>query len=330
MALHPLWIDDFSGYANQAAFYAAYPYDPPTDTTTSVVFAPTSEPYVAWGLTRGPGGVPGIQNVTAVEAPDPFSHGPFAVEVDKVNLDPQCRIFRVKGTYDFASFAPTIPANSSSHLFTVWSYESANRLGSFDGNLVFFGRNHLTGAVNLNITTTPAYANTAYPPGATKAQYVLATPGILLTLGGTYVIQIDGQSSELTETAPGSGIYTPSTDGYVRVLVNGTQIFSFDGPVWHGKQTTNRNWNSVTAVSVGKFTSFEVYDDTGCAPVPPNPPNCECTPPIGPPKPPGSKPPPIIDPPPIDTTVGEQLACFGGGVVPTQADFVPVEFWWAA
>ncbi len=330
MALHLLFADDFSGYSSQSEFQLAYPYDPPTDNTSSVVEYAPGTPYVAWGLTRGPGGVPGIQNVTAVEAPDPFGHGPFAVEVDKVNLDPQCRLFRVVGTWDFGGFVPTEPANTGSHLFTIWSYESANRLGSFDGNLVFIARNHLTGVMSFNVTTTPAFANVAYPPGATKGTYATAIGPTLLEGGGSYTIQLDGKSSELTETAPGSGIYVPSTDGFVTVSVNGTEVFSFTGPVWHGRNTTNRNWNSVTPVSVGRFTDFEIYDETGCTPVPPDgTETCVCTPP-GTSTPPGTLPPPIIHPPPLETTIGEQLACFGGGVVPTQADFVPVEFWWAA
>ncbi len=324
MPLHLLYSDDFSGYANQAAFYAAYPYDPPTDNTSSVVKAPTGEDYVAWGLTRGPGLGPGIQNVTAVEAPDPFGHGPFAVEVDKVNLDPQCRLFRVIGTWDFGGFVPTEPANTGSHLFTVWSYESANRLGSFDGNLVFIARNHLTGVMSFNITTTPAYANVAYLPGATKGTYATAIGPTLLEGGGNYSIQIDGQSSELTEDSPGSGIYVPSTDGFVRVSVNGTEVFSFDGPVWHGKNTTNRNWNSVTAVSVGRFTDWYIYDELGCDTT--EPPPCECEPP---PTSPPKYPPPIPPrPPKTPPIIGVQLACIGGGLVPTQADLVYVENWW--
>ncbi len=332
MALHLLYADDFTGYASTAEFYAAYPYDPPTELDSSIplnTLGPPGTQYVEWGLTRGPAGGPGIQNVSAVETNDPFGHGQFALEVDKVNLHPQCRIFRVKGTWDFADFIPTESQNTGSPLLIVWSYESSNRLESFDGNLVSVGRSHITGAIVFNITTTPAFANIATAPGAWKGTYNSVINSTLLESGGIYTIQIDGQSSILTEDSPGSGVWVPSTDGYVRVSVNGTEMLSFDGPVWHGNRNTNRNWNSVEFDSVGRFTDLEIYDETGCTPVPPNPPNCECTPPSGPPKPPGL-PPVIIDPPPIDTTVGEQLACLGGGVVPTQADFIPVEFWWAA
>ncbi len=323
MALRGIWIDDFSGYTNQAGFYAAYPYDPPTDTSPSTTEYAPGVPYVAWGLTRGPGGVPGIENVTATEAPDPFGHGQHGLNVDKVNLAPECRIFRASGRWDFADFVPTEPGNTSSRMIEVWSYESGNRAGSFDGHLAYVGRNHLTGTITFNVTTTPAFENVASPPGAWKSTYQSTLPSILMEAGGIYTIQIDGQSSILTETSPGSGIYEPSTDGYIRVSVNDTVLFGFDGPVWHGNRNTNRNWNSVSIDSVGKFTDFNVYDEDSCVTEPPFCP-CEPTPTNPPPKPPPTPP----NPPPQEPTIGEQLACLGGGLVPIQADFPPQELWW--
>ncbi len=65
-------------------------------------------------------------------------------------------------------------------------------------------------------------------------------------------------------------------------------------------------------------------------------PICDCVPPTGsgPPTtpPPGgtTTPPPITNPPPLEPTIGEQLVCDGGGVVPIQGDFAPAELWWAA
>ncbi len=324
MPLHLLYSDDFTGYASTAEFYAAYPYDPPGDLTSSVPpnpYDPT--PYVAWGLTRGPAGGPGIQNVSAVETTDPFSHGPFPIPIDKVDLDPQCRLFRVVGSWDFATFDPTIPANAGSALFQVWSYESGNRLGSFDGYLTQVSRNHNTGEILFNITTTPGYGNVGTPaPGAWKQTYATSIASTLLESGGIYTIQIDGQPSELTETSP--GIWAPSTDGFIRVSVNGTEIFSFDGPVWHGNRTTNRNWNSISFYSVGRFTDLQIYDEIGCDTT--EPPPCECEPP---PKTPPKYPPPIPPrPPKTPPIIGVQLACIGGGLVPTQADLVYVENWW--
>ncbi len=325
MPLHLLYSDDFTGYASQSAFELAYPYDPPTDNSSSILPNPNDpSPYAVWGLTRGPGGVPGVQNVTATEATDPFSEGPFAVDVDKVDLAPQCRLFRVKGTWDFATFSPTHSQNTSSSLLDVWSYESGNRLGSFDGNLVVVGRHHTTGTMFIAITTTPAFANIATLPGATKGFYSADVPGSLITLGGSYIVQIDGKRSELTETAPGSGIYTPSTDGFIRVSVTGTELLSFDGPVWHGNKLTNRTWNAITWVSAGKFTDLQIYDEIGCEPT--QPPPCVCVPP---PTSPPKLPPPIPPrPPKTPPVIGMQLACLGGGLVPTQPDLVYVENWW--
>ncbi len=82
-------------------------------------------------------------------------------------------------------------------------------------------------------------------------------------------------------------------------------------------------------------------------PTPPNPSSsgspatpstviCDCVPPTGsgPPTtpPPGgtTSPPPITNPPPLEVTIGEQISCDGGGLVPIQADFEPSELWWAA
>lgn len=326
MALHLLYADDFTGYTNTLEFYYAYPYDPPTDLSPSTALnslGPPGTQYVEWGLTRGPGGGPGVQNVSAVETNDPFGHGQFALEVDKVNLDPQCRIFRVTGTWDFADFIPTEPQNTGSPLLIVWSYESGNRLGSFDGNLVSVGRSHITGAIIFNITTTPDYANIATPPGAWKGIYNSVINSTLLESGGIYTIQIDGQSSILTEDSPGSGVWVPSIDGYIRVSVNGTELLSFDGPVWHGNRNTDRNWNSVEFDSVGRFTDLEIYDDDGCVT---EPPFCPCEPP--PTNPPPKPPPTPPNPPPQEPTIGEQLACLGGGLVPIQADFPAPELWW--
>ncbi len=323
MALRAIWLDDFSGYTVQSDFCEAYPYDPPTSSELTPVDCEATQPYVRWGLTRGPGGVPGIENVSVTEAPDPNGHGQFGLSVDKVNLAPQCRIFRVSAKWDFDNFIPTEPQNTSSRMVDIWSYESGNRSESFDGNLIFVGRQHITGAITFNVTTTPDFENVSSPPGAWKSSYVLSINGVWIESGGTYTLQIDGQSSILTETAPGSGIYTPSTDGYVRISVNGIQLFSFDGPVWHGNRTTNRNWNSVTFESVGKSTDWQIYDDDACVTEPPFCP-CEPTPTNPPPKPPPTPP----NPPPQEPTIGEQLACLGGGLVPIQADFPPQELWW--
>ena len=63
---------------------------------------------------------------------------------------------------------------------------------------------------------------------------------------------------------------------------------------------------------------------------PPTDPLCPCVPvPPTTSRPPGTtKPPPIVHPPPITETIGEQIYCLGGGIVPIQADFLPVETWW--
>ncbi len=316
MALNLLYEDDFVSYGtDENLLAAAYPYDPPGDLSPTL----TPHTYLTVGPTEGPSGVPGVQNTTYNTGPI----GQFTYFMAKVGLEPQCREFQAVGTWDFTSFSPAHPLNAYSGLIQVWSYEYGNRLDSFDGNLVQISRGNSTGQLVITIQTTAAYGNSVTPLGL----YGQNIEGVLLE-NNIYTIRVYGRSSILTETSP--GVWAPSTDGFAKVFINDVEVFSFDGPVWHGEPTTNRNWNSVTWGLLGRFALAQVWDEVGCSPVPPNPPNCECTPPIGPPKPPGSKPPVIIDPPPIDTTIGEQLACLGGGVVPTQADFIPVEFWWAA
>lgn len=56
---------------------------------------------------------------------------------------------------------------------------------------------------------------------------------------------------------------------------------------------------------------------------------CDCVPPTGS-TPPPALPPAIVFPPPTEATIGTPIGCLGGGVVPIQADFVPVELWWGA
>jgi hypothetical protein len=133
LMLKPLFVDPFTGYSSQTEFENAYPYDPPSDMSPSLVYNPLNHaaPYIVWGLTRGPGGVPGLENVTKDPAflalYDPFGHGPFGPSIDKVGLAPQCRLFRVSTTSDFAGHVPTEPLNNSNELLAVWSYETGNR-----------------------------------------------------------------------------------------------------------------------------------------------------------------------------------------------------------
>lgn len=87
----------------------------------------------------------------------------------------------------------------------------------------------------------------------------------------------------------------------------------------------------VTANNAFMNAVFTPVPVTGTPPgtVPPSgTPMCECVPPTGTPKPPGSSPPPIVNPPPIEMTIGEQLSCLGGGLVPMQDDFAFAEVWW--
>jgi hypothetical protein len=165
----------------------------------------------------------------------------------------------------------------------------------------------------VDVQTTATYGNVG-------THYSQTFAALLLESGGIYTITIDGKSSELTETSP--GVWEPSTDGYVRVSVNGTEIFSFDGPVWHGESSTNRNWNSVTFHPIGKFTDLQIFDEV-CETVSPP---CEC---VEPPTVTPEFPPPIpTHPPKVEPTIGEQLACVGGGRVPMQPDLVYIENWW--
>jgi hypothetical protein len=74
--------------------------------------------------------------------------------------------------------------------------------------------------------------------------------------------------------------------------------------------------------------TVESFDGTEFCTGPPNPPppTCTCTPPPG--TPPPLPPTPPTNPPPLPPVIGAQLACIGGGLVPTQADLTYVETWW--
>ena len=316
MGFHARWEDDFSGYSSQTDFEDAYPYNPPGDLSSSVDGAPNS-PYVTWGLTRGPGGVPGIENTT-----DPMvGSGQFAVVIDKV-FDPeaQCRYFAVEATFDFSAYAPVHPLNLNSAILQVWSYEYGDRLGSFDGALVNIARRHFNGNMPITIRTTPAYGNTVLPAGRYADEIIGALPN-----GSILHVRIEGKSSLLTESPPGT--WQPSVDGYVKIFVNGSQIFSFTGPVWHGNPSTNRNWDAASVYSVGKVTNFNIYDSDECTittgnDIPPTETNPCC----------GSSVDPGVgdtnpgDKPPEDTSVSYQpwiQNCAGGGLVeeiPTPSD----------
>jgi hypothetical protein len=321
MALTPLYEDDFSGYSSTVEVEDAYPYDPPSDLSSSLSGAPDN-PYVRWGIANGPGGVPGLQNVTYDGTEDGEPPRMFALSLDKVGLETRCRGFQVEGTWDFTSFNPAHPLNGSSGLIEVFSYEIGNRSESFDGSPIFIGRHHSTGTLVVTIQTTPAYGNSITPPGLYGQEYAGAIPEL-----GIFTIRATGQFSILTETSP--GVWAPSTDGSVQVFVNNVLLFSFEGPVWHGDSTVgNRTWNSVTWKQVGRFTNARVWDSDECGSVPPDGTElCECVPPSGS-NPPPVLPPPITNPPPQEAVLGDPLSCLGGGIVPIQDDFAPSEVWW--
>ncbi len=301
MPLALLFSDDFSGHANQAAFEAAYPYDPPTDMSTSM------SDSVVWGLTEGPGGVPGVRKLTG-------GSGVF----DKVNLSPLGHLFRVAGRWDF-NYAPS-SGNETTSLVNMWWVPPGNRVSDFAGHVFQVSRIHASTTMVVAVKTTSSYANGAL--NYYSQNFAGALPG------STAVnIRVDGRRSTMTETSP--GVFAPALDGWVKVYLNDVEMFSFVGPVWHGADSLNEApyWNGVSIRPAGRFTNFEIWHEVSAVEVVDNTDVCCSTGDGGNAVPTGggqgNGATPVQYP-----AIGTQIECAGGGTVPTQADIVFSETWW--
>lgn len=130
-------------------------------------------------------------------------------------------------------------------------------------------------------------------------------------------------------------LHVTQGDGKYKIYCNSVLVLDGDGanlaPVGVGDVVGGvtfgvggNYWiDNLWAATVESFDGTEYC--TG-PPTPPPPPTCTCTPPPG--TPPPLPPTPPTNPPPLPPVIGAQLACIGGGLVPTQADLVYVETWW--
>jgi hypothetical protein len=298
---HLLWDEDFSSYADEAALSAAYPA---LDGTGRYV----DELSIDFGATLGPDGQPGIRDQAVSPARDTGA-------ISRGDLAPTCYGFRLKARWNFA----TTNAELSAHEVTTLQWQSEDATYG----IVNLSRAHATATLRLSIQTIAPYGNLS---GNTVDYHEF--PGVVPT-NVPVTVEVNGRRSTLTQVS--SGVYAPDTDGEVHLLIDGVEIYAFSGPVWNGEASFNPTpyWNYANFQTLGALSDIEVWDETGCAVVPPDGSNiCDCVPPTGSPVNPPVSPPPIVNPPPIEMLIGEQLACLGGGLVPIQADFVPVETWW--
>jgi hypothetical protein len=114
-------------------------------------------------------------------------------------------------------------------------------------------------------------------------------------------------------------------------LSDGAVLQSFTAPVFE----TGVSDSAATADPPRFGHSFSCPILTLSDAIPPDaeppPPGSEDFCPCIPPTPTDTTPPGVPndnEPPNIFPTIGQQLVCAGGGLVPTQADLVPSELWW--
>lgn len=306
MPLTLLYSDDMAGYADDAAFRAAYPYDPPGDLSTSV------SSQVQWSATNGPDGGPGIKRTLGL--------GIFGF--DKFSLSPQGHLFRVKGRWQFNGTAGG--GNEAGTVVSVWWAPATHRDDDFAGNLVTVSVT-TTGQLTVVVKTTAGHAN-----GGSN-NYSEVFPGAI-TIGVPFDLQIDGRRSTLTESSP--GVWAPADDGSITVSVDGVTLFSFSGPVWLNRSDLPEGtgyWNGVS-LHGGQLGAFEIWHETDSSSGPPtygngdggDPDECCCCEHTPGGSSAGGTPPsdPLAEEPPVWTTF-----CTGGGVPPSAADPVNSEAW---
>ena len=299
---HQLWLEDFSSYANEAALAAAYPG---TEDWERYV----DEASIDFSATAGPDGQPGIKDQVSSPARDTGA-------ISRGDLAPGCYGFRLKARWNFA--APN--AVLSAHEVTTLQYVSP----TLNLGIVNLSRAHASGTLRLSIRTVAPYGNLSGDTVDYQEFSGAAPTNVPVT------VEVSGRRSTISGSP---GAWTPATDGEVNLIVDGITLYTFAGPVWNGDPTLNPSpyWNYANFQTLGNLSDIEVWDETGCVVVPPSGGGiCECTPPTGSPVNPPVLPPPIVRPPPLEFVIGEPLGCVGGGLVPTQADFVPVELWWGA
>ena len=292
-------------FANQAAYEAEFPYDPPTDLSTSVT------PSTAYGATAGPDGGPGVYK----------TGGSGAFGFDKMAMVPQGHLFRLKARYNTLS---TGGAGLSMALFFV---DPGNRATSFEGNLVSAAHS-IAGQILVTVKTIPPYHT-----GAANT-YSESYPAVF-TPGTPYDLRIDGRRSTIQEVSP--GVFAPDADGWIEVYLNDVQIGAFGPmPIWLNESTLGENgagyyWNCARWGTNGSVSHVEVWHE----PDDPDPPvtknGGEC---CGIEEPSGGVPTPSTGATPIEDPTAEEPVewhrfCTGGGVPPSGADPTHSESWYA-
>ncbi len=227
--------DDFSGYANQAAYEAAYPDVP--------IIGPTTD-FGTWGLTEGPGAVPGVYQTE-------YSYNGVGKRVT-----PCGRFAKFKGRWE-NSREEVVPGGTGAtyKLLNVYYLTEDNNYNIFE-----FG----------TIWDYPLAGYTDDDTGFTVARDVLTDffNGPFLTArapvfphGSTRDIEIRIAFATLTETSP--GVYTKNSDGAVEVFVDGVSQLLVEGNVSNWQTNVGPNepqWNAFIFGAHNRFTNLEVYD----------------------------------------------------------------------
>jgi hypothetical protein len=304
MALKLLFSDDFASYSSQAEFEAAYPLDPPSDMSTSVI-------NTAWSLTNGPDGEPGV---------NPTS---FAGFFHKRGLNPCTTdgLFRVTGSFDFT-------ATPESLLTMHWHQAGTGWPGTRSDNIFEVSRNGTLPNPTITFRVRTINSGMFDPDNWHAFVSGAITPGV------TAVLRVEGKVSTILETSP--GVYSPDTDGWAKLYIDDVEQASFTGPVWNGsagQSGATPYWNAVQVAPTGHFSNFEIWDNDTCGD-----PSTEIvdnsdiccsagdggnTVPSGGGQGAGAQ--PVQYP-----LIGAQIECAGGGLVPTQASLTHAENWWGA
>lgn len=302
-----LWSDDFN-YASHAALEAAYPY-----TYNSGV---TGMPSSIHLVTPGPDGYATGIDSKGVSA----DYGPL-FDVNQWMIAPTSRCFHFRGVWQIDT-VDSVNAGQS----------LVNMAWVADDGSYFFGQYwqlsvRKSDFTELNLTVKGGDGTSgSYPTAAYTSGYV---PG-LLTYDAANEIDVAGYISSLTETSPGSGVYSANADGSVTVKVNGATVLSWSGVVWNWKDdVATPKWNEFEIHPSGTFSGLRVWE-CGTASVVDNADDICCstgdggnTVPTGGGQGNGAQ--PVMYP-----AIGSQIECAGGGLVPTQADLTFSETWWHA
>ncbi len=288
MALTQLFTDSFSGYANQAAFEAAY----------------SNVAGLTWGLTEGPGGTPGIVAVA-----------PSAGTIRKLNLNPCGRQFRVAGTFDWSGNAEhpiliywTDGTTRSENIVDIWrstvninvSVQTINS-GGFDPNRYS----------EWASDTNPAFVVTSGVANVVRVEGLIST--LTETSPGVFVPNADGYVRVYFDNV----LWFEYAN---QEIWNGQASQDLTRPYWNavqikptGRFTNFEVWHddACDGASVAVVDNTDVCCSTG---------DGGNAVPTGGGQ--GNGATPVQYP-----AIGAQLECAGGGTVPTQVDLVHSEGW---